>query len=153
MPTKALKEFLENHHVKYSCISHSPGFTAQEIAASAHISGKLLAKTVIIKLGNSQLAMVVLPANEHVNFAALKEAVGASNADLARESDFKGKFPECEVGAMPPFGNLYNMPVFVSNHLAEHDQIVFNSGSHSELMKLSYQDFMRLVNPKIITMH
>lgn len=152
MPNKALKDFLENHHVKYMSINHSPGYTAQEIAAAAHISGKQFAKTVIVKLGN-QLAMVVLPANEHVNFAALKEAAGVSTADLARESDFKGKFPECEVGAMPPFGNLYDMPVFVSNHLGEYEQIIFNAGSHSELMKLAYRDFERLVHPKIITMH
>jgi Ala-tRNA(Pro) deacylase len=152
MPVKALKEFLDNHHVKYSCINHSPGFTAQEIAAAAHVSGKQLAKTVIVKIGN-QLAMVVLPANEHINFTALKELTGATSADLARESDFKGKFPECEVGAMPPFGNLYGMPVYVSNHLGELSQIIFNSGTHSELMKLSYEDFERLVKPEIITMH
>lgn len=152
MPVKALKELLDNNHIKYSCINHSPGFTSQEIAAAAHVSGKQLAKTVIVTIGD-QLAMVVLPANESVNFAALKEAAGGVNVDLARESDFKGKFPECEVGAMPPFGNLYGMPVFVSNHLGEYEQILFNSGSHSELMKLAYIDFLKLVNPKIITMH
>ena len=152
MPVKVLKEFLDNHHVKYMCINHSPGFTSQEIAAAAHVSGKQLAKTVIVKMGN-QLAMMVLPANESVNLAAFKEATGAPTADLARETDFKGKFPECEVGAMPPFGNLYGMPVFISNHLGDHEQIIFNSGSHSELMKLAYLDFLRLVNPKIITMH
>lgn len=152
MPVKALKEFLDNHHIKYMCINHSPGFTAQEIAAAAHVSGKQLAKTVIVKLGD-QLAMVVLPANEHINFAALKKFTGGKNADLARESEFKGKFPECEVGAMPPFGNLYGMPVYVSNHLSDWGQIIFNSGSHSELMKLSYQDFVRLVKPEVITTH
>lgn len=151
MLNQALKEFLENHDVKYTSINHSPGFTAQEIAASAHISGKQLAKTVIVKLGN-QLAMVVLPANEHVNFTALKDITGLT-ADLAKESEFKSKFPECEVGAMPPFGNLYNMTVYVSNHLGDYDQIVFNAGTHSELVKLAYRDFERLVNPKIITMH
>jgi Ala-tRNA(Pro) deacylase len=151
MPNKMLKEYLDTNHIKYTCINHSPGFTAQEVAASAHISGKQLAKIVIVKIGK-QLAMVVLPANEHVNFTALKEVAG-SNADLAKESDFKTKFPECEVGAMPPFGNLYDMPVFASNHLSEHDQIVFNAGTHSELMKLAYRDFERLVHPKIITTH
>lgn len=151
MPNKMLKEYLDDHHVKYLCITHSPGFTAQEVAASAHISGKQLAKTVIVKMGN-QLVMVVLPANEHINFSALKELSG-TNADLAKESDFKGKFPECEVGAMPPFGNLYNMPVYVSNHLGDHEQIAFNAGSHSELMKLAYRDFVDLVHPKIFTSH
>lgn len=151
MPNKALKEFLDNHHVKYWSINHSPGFTAQEIAASAHISGKQLAKTVIVKIGN-KFAMVVLPANEHINFAALKELTGLS-ADLAKESDFKGKFPECEVGAMPPFGNLFDMPVYVSNHLGNYAEIIFNAGTHSELMKLAYRDFERLVHPEVITTH
>lgn len=151
MPNKALKTFLDNHHVKYVCIDHSPSYTAQEVAASAHISGKKLAKTVIVKVG-SQLAMVVLPANDHVNFAVLKEFTGENVIDLAKESDFKAKFPECEVGAMPPFGNLYGMPVYVSKQLAQ-DQIVFNSGSHSELLKMSYQDFLNLVKPTLITTH
>lgn len=149
MPNKALKEFLDNHHVKYMSINHSPGYTAQEIAAAAHISGKQMAKTVIVKIGN-QFAMVVLPASEHVNFTVLKEFAG-KNVDLAKESDFKGKFPECEVGAMPPFGNLYGMPVYVSNHLGDFDQIVFNGGTHSELIKLAYRDFERLVHPEVIT--
>lgn len=152
MPNKALKEFLDNHHVKYVSVTHAPGFTTQEVAAAAHISGKQMAKTVIVKIG-SQLAMVVLPANEHVNFTALKNATGASQVDLAKESDFKSKFPECELGAMPPFGNLYNMPVYVSNHLGEYEQIAFNAGSHSELIKLSYHDFMKLVNPEVVTLH
>lgn len=151
MPNKTLREFLENHHVKYVAIPHSPGYTAQEIAASAHISGKKMAKTVIVKIG-SQLAMVVLPANHHVNFASLRETTGQTDIDLARESDFKSKFPECELGAMPPFGNLYGMPVYVSNHLSQ-DTIVFNSGSHAELVQMNYQDFMDLVKPKIITTH
>lgn len=151
MPTKMLKDFLENHHIKYQAISHSPGFTAQEVAASAHISGKQLAKVVVVKAGN-QLALVVLPANGHVNFAELKELMGRSDIDLARESDFKSKFPECEVGAMPPFGNLYGMPVYISTQLPQ-DKIIFNSGSHSELIQMAWQDFIDLVKPKMITTH
>lgn len=152
MPTKTLKEHLDSHHIKYSSISHSPAFTAQEVAASAHVSGKQFAKTVIIKIGD-QLAMVVLPANDHVNFAALREITGQANINLASESDFKSKFPECEVGAMPPFGDLYGMPVYVSNVLAANNKIIFNAGSHSELMQMSYLDFERLVKPKVIALH
>lgn len=148
MPVKKLKEFLDSHKVKYMAMTHSPAFTSQEIAAAAHISGKQLAKTVIIKL-NGQLAMVVLPANDQVNFAKLRDTTG-TEGDLAVESDFKDKFPECEVGAMPPFGNLYNMPVFVSNQLSNQDHILFNAGSHSELMQLTYADFERLVKPKVV---
>jgi len=151
MLSKLLKEFLENHHVKYHCIEHSPSYTAQEIAAAAHISGKQMAKIVIIKV-DGQLAMVVLPANHHVNFTLLKKMTGSDKVDLARESEFKTKFPECEVGAMPPFGNLYHMPVFVSNHLS-HGKIVFNAGTHSELLQMAYDDFERLVKPTIITAH
>lgn len=152
MPVKSLKDHLESHHVKYLSISHSPAFTAQEVAASAHVSGKQFAKTVIVKLGD-QLAMVVIPAHDHINFSSLKDATGQKNIDLATESEFKSRFPECEVGAMPPFGNLYGMPVLVSNELAGFDQIIFNAGSHSELMQLAYRDFERLVKPKIFTTH
>lgn len=151
MPTKMLKDFLETNHVKYHAISHSPGYTAQEVAANAHISGKHLAKVVVIKVGD-QLALVVLPANGHVNFAELKELTGRSDIDLARESDFKARFPECEVGAMPPFGNLYKMPVYLSTQLP-HDKIIFNSGSHSELIEMSWQDFINLVKPEMFTTH
>lgn len=150
MPVKKLKDYLDNQHVKYSCIGHSPAYTAQEIAAAAHISGKNLAKIVIVKAG-AKLIMVVLPAHDHVNFSSLKEATGGDAVDLAAESEFKGKFPECEVGAMPPFGNLYDVPVYVSSKLSNFDQIVFNSGSHAELMQLAYRDFERLVKPKVIS--
>lgn len=149
MPVKLLKEYLDKQHVNYTCIQHSPAFTAQEVAASAHVSGKNLAKIVMIKVGD-KLAMMVLPAHDHVNFGALKAATGQKDIDLASESTFKGQFPECEVGAMPPFGNLYNVPVFVSSKLSAFDQIVFNAGTHSEVMKLAYKDFDRLVHPKII---
>ncbi|HSW69851.1 MAG TPA: YbaK/EbsC family protein [Gammaproteobacteria bacterium] len=152
MPTKQLKEFLDNHHVKYLSIDHSPSYTAQEIAAVAHISGKQLAKTVIVKAGG-QFFMVVIPATDHINFAELREWTGSKEVDLAKESEFKAKFPECEVGAMPPFGNLYGMPVLISSSLISQDEIAFNAGSHSELVKMSYEDFARLVQPKVITMH
>ena len=151
MPVKKLKEFLNKHHVKYICISHSPAYTTQEIAASAHISGKQLAKTVIVKI-NGKLAMVVLPCNDHVNFAMLREMTGASRVDLASETEFKDKFPECELGAMPPFGNLYGMPVYLSHRLARSHQMAFNAGSHSELIRLSYDDFERLVKPKVLAL-
>lgn len=149
MPIKKLKEFLDNHHIKYVCMNHSPAFTSQEIAAAAHISGKQLAKTVIVK-ADGQLVMVILPANDHVNFAKLRESLGVGNVDLASELEFKDKFPGCEVGAMPPFGNLYDMPVFVTAPLTREDHILFNAGSHSELIQVAYRDFERLAKPKTI---
>lgn len=150
MPVKMLKDFLDSHKVKYVSSTHSPAFTSQEIAAAAHVSGRQLAKTVIIKM-DGKLAMVVVPANSQVNFAKLKESIG-SMADLAAESEFKDKFAGCEVGAMPPFGNLYDMPVYVSNLVSQQDNIVFNAGSHSELMQVAYRDFERLVKPKIVVL-
>lgn len=149
MAVKQLKDLLESQKVKYKSTTHSPAFTSQEIAAAAHVSGKELAKTVIVKT-DGHLAMVVLPANHQVNFAKLKEALGTKAVDLASESEFKDKFPGCEVGAMPPFGNLYDMPVFVESDLSKQDRIMFNGGSHSELVELSYQDFDRLVHPKVV---
>lgn len=146
MPVKNVKEFLDNQHIKYQSMSHAPAFTSQEVAAAAHVSGRDLAKVVVIKVGG-KLALMVLPANGHVNFSKLKEAAGGQ-VDLAAESEFRDKFPGCEVGAMPPFGNLYDMPVYISSELCHHDQIVFNAGSHSELMQLAYQDYERLVHPK-----
>src|SRR3990167_4969844 len=151
MPVKKLKEFLDSHKVKYVSMAHSPAFISQEIAAASHVSGKQLAKTVIIKV-DGHLAMAVVPANDQVNFAKLREVTGDSSVDLAAESEFKDKFPGCEVGAMPPFGNLYDMPVYVSSQLSHQDHIIFNAGSHSELMQVAYQDFERLVKPKVVVL-
>ncbi len=147
MPVRKLKLYLDENNVKYMAISHSKAYTSQEIAASAHIPGKELAKTVIIKI-NGNMAMAVLPASKMVNFELLKETIGASEVELASEREFKGMFPECEIGAMPPFGNLYGMDVYVAESLVKEKDIVFNAGSHTELIKMAYRDFERLVNPK-----
>jgi Ala-tRNA(Pro) deacylase len=147
MPASALRELLNVNHVKYVTISHSPAFTAQEVAASAHIPGRELAKTVVVKL-DGELAMVVVPAARKVNFESLKRQAGAGIAELAHEEEFRGTFPGCELGAMPPFGNLYGMDVFVDEDLAKNDTIAFNAGSHTELISLPYNDFERLVQPK-----
>ncbi len=148
MPVKKLKEFLDGHNIKYVVISHSRAVTAQEVAASAHISGKEMAKTVMVKL-DSKMAMAVLPASARVNLDLLKEASGAKQVDLAAELEFRELFPECEPGGMPPFGNLYGMPVYVSESLTKDEEIAFNAGSHTELIKLFYKDFEGLVKPKI----
>jgi len=150
MPVKKLKEFLDANKIKYVSIKHSPAYTAQQIAASAHVRGKDLAKTVMVKL-DGKVAMVVLPASYRVDFDLLRQVSGAAKVDLATESEFKGMFPECEPGAMPPFGNLYGMDVYVGKILSEDEDIAFNAGSHTELIKLSYKDFERLVKPKVVT--
>lgn len=151
MPTKQLQEFLDSQKVKYVSMTHSPAFTSQEIAAVAHVPGKQLAKIVIVKM-DGKLAMIVLPANDHVNFSRFRDAAKCKEVDLAAESEFKEKFSGCEVGAMPPFGNLYNMPVFISGELSQQSNIVFNAGSHSELMQMAYKDFERLVHPTTVSM-
>ena len=148
MPVDRLKKYLEENHVRFVTIRHSPAFTAQEIAALAHVPGKEVAKTVMVKL-DGRMAMVVLPAPDHVSAARLKEFSGADEVELASEEEFADIFPRCEVGAMPPFGNLWDMEVFVDQRLREDEQIVFNAGNHTELVRLSYSDFERLVKPTI----
>lgn len=148
MPVKILKDFLDKESVKYVTNYHSIAYTAQEIAASVHVKGKEMAKTVMVKL-DGKMAMAVLPASHQVDFEHLKKASGAEDAVLATEKEFKDLFPDCDIGAMPPFGNLYGMDVFVSTALTEDKEIAFNAGSHYELIRLAYKDFERLVNPKI----
>ena len=148
MPVQKLKQFLDDERVKYACISHSPAYTASEIAQSTHIPGRELAKVVVVTL-DGRMAMAVLPANRKVDLNLLREAAGADEARLATEEDFRLRFPDCDPGAMPPFGNLYGMDVFVSEQLADDDHIAFNAGSHTEVMRLAYADFARLVKPKV----
>jgi Ala-tRNA(Pro) deacylase len=148
MPVKKLKELLDSRNIQYSIISHSPANTAQRTAASAHIPGKELAKTVMIK-ANDRMAVAVLPANYRVDFTLLKEVSGADAVSLASEEEFRNLFPDCEPGAMPPFGNLYGMEVFVEETLTAGKHIAFNAGSHTELVKMSYMDFATLVSPKV----
>ncbi len=149
MPVQQLKQFLDQERIKYVTIYHSPAFTAQEIAASAHIPGKELAKTVMLKI-DGQMAMAVLPASYRVDLDRLTHLLNAERVELACEKEFKDKFPACEVGAMPPFGNLYGMETYVADTLAEDEEIAFNAGSHTELVRLAYADFERLVQPKVM---
>ena len=148
MPVQRLKEFLDSHNIKYVTISHSRAFTAQETAASAHVPVRELAKTVVVKI-DGKMAMAVLPASSKVDFDLLKKAMGSGRVEIASEKEFKDMFPGCEIGAMPPFGNLYGMEVFAAESLTEDKEIAFNAGSHRELVKMAYKDFERLVKPKV----
>ena len=149
MPVRKLKEYLDSEGVKYLVISHSPAYTAQEIAASAHIPGKEMAKTVMVNVDGA-MAMAVLPASTRVDIARLREVLEADNVELADEDEFRDAFPGCELGAMPPFGHLYGMDVYAAAALADDDAIAFNAGTHKELIRLSYADFERLVEPKVV---
>ena len=149
MPIARLKQFLEENRIGYVLVSHSTAYTAAATAAITHTPGKEIAKTVMVMI-DGVLAMVVVPGSKHVDFRALKTAAGASEVVLAHEHQFAHVFPDCEVGAMPPFGNLYNLPVFVDESLAEDATIAFNAGSHRELLKLAYSDFAKLTKPRVV---
>lgn len=149
MPARKLKEFLDSQAVKYVKLSHSTAYTAHEIAQSLHISGRKIAKTVIVMI-DGKMAMAVLPANRSVNFDHFHQAIGAKKIELATEGQFRDKFPDCELGAMPPFGNLYGMEVYADQHLTDDDEIFFNACTHSELIEMSYLDYERLVKPKVV---
>ena len=148
MPGTKLKQFLDENQVRYVSIRHSPAFTAQETAASAHIPGRELAKTVMVKIDGA-MAMAVLAATKRLDLELLRQAAGAQKVTLADEKEFSGAFPDCEPGAMPPLGNLYGLDVYVDESLREDEQIAFNAGSHAELIQMDYQEFERLVQPVV----
>jgi Ala-tRNA(Pro) deacylase len=143
-----LREFLESHKVPYEVESHRQAFTAQEVAEAEHIPGIQMAKVVIVRSG-AQFLMVVLPAPYHVGLNLAREALGKPDLVLATEQEFAGLFPKCEPGAMPPFGNLYGLPVWVDQTLTRDKEIVFNAGTHTQTVRLKYADFARLVQPQV----
>ena len=149
MPVKKLKEYLDSQKIEYVTINHSLAYTAQRIAASAHISGKDIAKTIVLK-ADGKLIMAILPGSCKINLDLLKDALNVGSLEIASEKEFGDLFPDCELGAMPPFGNLYNMKVYVAEKLVHDEEIAFNAGSHRELIKLAFKDFERLVKPKVI---
>jgi Ala-tRNA(Pro) deacylase len=152
MPAQKLKQYLDDNKVKYLALQHSPAYTAQEVAASAHIPGKDVAKVVMVKLDGT-MTMAVLPASLSIDFERLGALTSSVKVELAEESEFAGLFPGCEPGAMSPFGNLYGIEVVVATPLAEDEEIAFNAGTHFELIKMAYADFERLVQPKILPFH
>lgn len=149
MPATKLKAFLDSNDIEYRVVPHAIAYTAQEVADTAHISGDEVAKTVIVNV-DGEMAMAVLPASYYLVANRLRDAIGAREVAIAAENEFASRFPGCEIGAMPPFGNLYDMPVYVDENLAEDEKIAFNAGSHSELIQLLYKDFERLVQPKVL---
>lgn len=149
MPAAKVREFLDLHLVRYVSLRHSPAFTAAEVAQSAHVSGRDFAKTVIVVI-EDEMVMIVLPASRRVLLNDLREMLDTTHLRLATEAEFRDRFPDCELGAMPPFGNLYGMRVYVSSLLAEEKEIAFNAGSHTEVIKMSYADFDRLVKPLVL---
>ena len=150
MITKSLKEHLDAHHIKYTTTGHSPAFTAAEVAATVHVPGIQMAKVVIMRL-EQKLTMMVLPANYRINSARMVQAMHTANLRIANEYEFEHMFPDCELGAMPPFGNLYGMSTYVARSLSEDEYITFSAGTHTAVVTLLTADYLRLVNPKIIS--
>ncbi|MBA3849152.1 MAG: deacylase [Opitutus sp.] len=149
MPGAQVKAYLDSRGIKYVSVRHSPAYTAAEVAELAHVAGRDFAKTVVVMIENG-MAMVVLPASRRVLLADLREMLETTHVRLASEAEFKDRFPDCELGAMPPFGHLYGMKVYVSALLAEEKEIAFNAGTHTEVIKMSYADFAELVQPTVL---
>ena len=150
MPTNRLKEFFETEGIRYTSQSHPTAYTAQEIAATAHVPAKSFAKTVIVNI-DGKPAMAVLPANRKVVLQDLRDVTGIEHVTFMPEHEFQEWFPDCEPGAMPPFGNLYGMEVFVAPELTGNEEIAFNAGTHAEVIRIAYGDFDRLVHPRVMS--
>ena len=143
-----LEEFFRERGVKYQVVTHPEVYTAQEVAAVEHVSGFDVAK-VVVASADGKLVLIVLPAPHRVDLDKVKRALGATQARLAREEEFGPAFADCEVGAMPPFGSLYGVPVFVDRALTDDPRIVFRAGTHRETMTVAYADLERLEQPKV----
>lgn len=151
MLSPRLHTFLDERHAPYATLSHARTITAHETAAAAHVGEQLFAKTVMLKIDGA-MAMMVMPAAYRIDLTRLSRALGGSAVEIAQESEFKGAFPDCELGAMPPFGNLYGMPVYVDARLSGHPEIVFNAGTHTDAVRMPYVEFERLAEPRTLWM-
>lgn len=149
MPVNKLQTFLDANHVKYVIINHSPAYTAREAAASTLIPRREFAKAVLVKLADGDLVMAVVPASRHVDLDALAGAVDAKAACLATEAEFESLFPGCEPGAVPPFGNLYGLPVYADAELMKEDDLAFSAGTHTQIVRMHAADYRALVEPRI----
>ena len=144
---KRLIECLDQNKVSYEVLQHPEAVTAQRIAQAEHVKGRHHAKVVMVKSGDQHL-MMVLPADHHIDLKKVEKAIGKPVA-LDKEQEFKSLFPDCMIGAMPPFGNLYGLPTYVDRSLPEQDYIVFEAGTHTDAIKMSYRDYERIVKPKV----
>jgi Ala-tRNA(Pro) deacylase len=144
---KRLIDCLNQSKAEYEILRHAEAITAQRIAQAEHVKGRHQAKVVMVKSGDQHL-MVVLPADHHIDLEKIEKAIGRP-VSLGSENDFKSLFPDTAIGAMPPFGNLYGLPTYVDKHLAEQDYIVFEAGTHTDAIRMSYSDYEKIVKPKV----
>ncbi|EKF73818.1 hypothetical protein A11A3_11433 [Alcanivorax hongdengensis A-11-3] len=143
MPARALADFLDNNDVYYHCYNHPPAMTAAEVAQASHIPGEYMAKAVIVNV-DGEMVMAVLPAHIYLDPERMAQSLQAQTVTLATEEQFADRFPLCELGGEPPFGNLYGMKVYVDDTLIKHDWLAFNAGTHTEVIKMGMGDFLRL---------
>jgi Ala-tRNA(Pro) deacylase len=141
-------DYLKKNSVRYEVIEHAPAFTAHEAAVASHVPDKDLAKTLIVQT-DDKYCMVVMSADHRLDEHLLGKAIKAKQLHLAQEEDLKPLFPDCELGAMPPFGNLYALPVYIDKSLTNDDEIVFNACSHTKSLRLKMNDYLGLVKPVI----
>lgn len=146
--SERLQSYLRESNVPFQLVEHPVAYTAQEVAASEHVPGRMFAKVVMV-VADGQLTMLVLPAMERVRLSEVQKALGAKETRLASEEEFGSRFPDCDVGAMPPFGYLYGVPMIVDASLARNERIVFQPGTHTQTMSVRYADYVRLVQPRI----
>ena len=149
MLSPRLHHFLDESHAPYATLTHDRAITAHDTAETMQIARHLFAKTVMLKV-DGKLTMMVMPAAYRIDLTRLSRALGGPLVELAEEPEFKDAFPDCEVGAMPPFGHLYGMPVYVDSRLAHQTEIAFNAGSHTEALRMPYPDFERLAQPELL---
>lgn len=143
-----VKDYLEGEHVSYQMLEHEQAFTAQEIADVQHLPGRCVIKSVIV-CADGQFLMCVLPAIHRIDFGKLKDILGASDVHLAEESEIAALFPDCEVGAEPPFGEAYGLKIYADKILEENEEIAFNAGTHTDMLRIKYRDYVRLAQPVI----
>lgn len=144
-----IKSYLDEHKIAYEAIHHRRDYTAQEAAADTHTPGKDFAKTVVLFVDNNY-CIVVLPAIYQVDMKKIRKALNAKRVSLASEDEIAEICSDCEVGAMPPFGPFYKLPVYVSHHLAQDHMITFNAGTHEDAIRMLYRDFEKLVKPVVV---
>lgn len=146
--SKKIKDYLESKYVPYEVLEHETAFTALEIAEKQHLPGRCMIKSVIIS-ADGQFVMCVLPAIHRIDFGKLKENLDANDVHLAEESEVAALFPDCEVGAEPPFGQLYDLRVYADKILEENNEIAFNAGTHTDMLRIKYRDFVKLTHPVV----
>ena len=148
MLAQKLTSLLERNRIHYKALRHPPTYTAQDMASAMHVPGREIAKAVVLEV-DGKFAVAVLPASRRVDLQRFREAAGAQSVSLAEEVEFRKLFLGCELGAEPPFGHLYGLPTWVDDSLAEDEFITFNGGSHEDAVRIRYEDFARLAQPKV----